>query len=257
MLGASILLCWLPGLGAFAAGWLGARGRSAKQALQSAVAVGLLWSALLFLLGGREWRVGGQTVEIPALKWVGFAYLVAMTGGAFTAVLGGRLRLAGLILGLLGIGGVTPAVNELLAVGKVANTVLSEKYDEARNKTCPDHLKQLYNAMMLYSDSYDGQLPPADRWMDAIKENVPQDEWLHCTEVKKGFGYAMNSAVGGMRVSAVKNPDRTLILFESTKTERNAHDNGESLPVPGRHMGRSNVVFVNGTVKSEIAKPQR
>lgn len=250
MLISSVALCWLPGLGAFLAGWVGGRGRKTLHALQAAIVVGLFWSVLLFILGGREWKVGAQSVEIPPLKWMGFAYLVAMCGGAFSATLGGKLRIAGIVLGLVGITGVAPAVNEILAVGKLANQVLTDKYDESKNKTCPDNLKQLYNATMLYSDSYDGTLPPADRWMDAIKDNVPKDAWLHCPDLKSGYGYAMNTKVGGKKLSEFKERATIPLFFESTKTERNANDDGTSRPNPGRHMGKNNFVNLDGTVGS-------
>jgi prepilin-type processing-associated H-X9-DG protein len=125
--------------------------------------------------------------------------------------------------------------------------------DSSRSKTCPENLKQLHKAVLLYADEWDGNLPPADHWMDLIKKNVPDDKQLHCPSIdgQANFGYAMNAALGGKRWQEVKDAARTPLFYDSSDMQPNAHDAVTSLPSPGRHEGRNNVVYVDGRVSTK------
>lgn len=127
-------------------------------------------------------------------------------------------------------------------------------YEPKKNKTCPENLKQLYNAVMLYADSWDNALPPAEIWMSAIRENVPKDEWLHCPEVAgeggEQYGYAMNATLGSKRVLDIKDAAKTPLFYDSTDVKMDAHDFVNSLPKPGRHGGRNNILYLDGHIES-------
>ena len=123
--------------------------------------------------------------------------------------------------------------------------------EKENKKTCPDNLKQLHKAILIYADSWDNTLPPADKWMDLIKENVPEDRLLRCPSVPNkpdNYGYAMNSALGGKRWKEVKDASTTPLFYDTTDLKANAHDEYKSLPTPGRHSGRNNVIFLDGHV---------
>lgn len=129
----------------------------------------------------------------------------------------------------------------------------SRKYD-ASNST---NLKTLYNAMMEYHES-EGQFPKSTNWMDAIKSyGVASD--LAKGEADKKFvspslagkpgqyGYAMNDIVSGKYKGDIKDP-KTVLLFDSSETERNAHgDPKKLLPSPARPGGNLGIT-VDGTL---------
>ena len=90
--------------------------------------------------------------------------------------------------------------------------------------------------------------------MTAIKENV-KDEQLHCPEVSHAgesrYGYAMNPALGGKKLSDIPAAERatTAVYYDSSDLSLDAHAGLESLPSPGRHGGRNNVVYADGVVR--------
>ena len=85
----------------------------------------------------------------------------------------------------------------------------------------------------------------------ALAEQGIDEEALRCPDAPPGTqGYAMNSEVGGKRISEIASPAGTPLLFDSTLTGPNAHDNLSSLPSPGRHQGKNYVLFADGQVGS-------
>lgn len=214
----------------------------------AAVAAGL-WIAVLVLLSGQTAKLNGTDVALrpllelaPAL--VGAAALGCLAGAAGT-------RLAGVALLVVGLVATTARLQPLLAFARVLAP--SESYKADMNKTCPENLKQLHAALMLYADSWDGKLPPAETWMTAIRDNVPQDAWLHCPDVTKqdGYGYAFNKALGGASVTSVKGASTMPLLYDSLGLGQDVTDRLASLPRPGRHTGRNNIIYLDGHVEQK------
>jgi hypothetical protein len=125
--------------------------------------------------------------------------------------------------------------------------------------TSKENLKALYTAMMLEHDSEEA-FPPADQWMDAIKDRITTGDMPMAEAEKKyvnpmiqpakkgQFGYAMNAALAGKYKDDVKNPDETLLIFDSKETSWNAHgDPKELLPDPPRQGGNLGIT-VSGKV---------
>jgi prepilin-type processing-associated H-X9-DG protein len=260
----SVLLVWLPALGPFIAAYITAkRVKSLIKALPAAIAAAAVWVIGLWLLSRTELKIGGQHATIGPLSWLGWASGGSILAGclAGSAMSGGRGRglvLAGAALLIACASGDVMVARDVLAI--IKQVLPSEPaYKPELNKTCPDNLKQLYTAMMIYADSWDGTLPPADGWLDKIKDNVSQNEWLHCPEVSPErtgtkYGYAYNEEVAGKRISELQDAGKTPLIYDSTNLEPGAHDAAASLPKPGRHAGRNNVVFVDGNVSAEAPK---
>lgn len=82
----------------------------------------------------------------------------------------------------------------------------------------------------------------AENWMDALKPLL--DEPLRCSKLKSGYGYAYNDQYSSAALSSARSATGILI-FESVKIGRNEHDAAESMPVPGRHRGRSFVAYTD------------
>ena len=141
-----------------------------------------------------------------------------------------------------------------------------DEYKPETNKTCPENLKGLYNAFAQYAELNDS-LPPADKWEENtdFTSRVPQDAWLHCPAVSNGhddkFGYAYNTALAGKKLNLNGKPLNTYpdaakmpLLYDSTNLSKNAQDAVTSLPKPGRHSGRNNILYLDGHVEAVAPK---
>ena len=158
-------------------------------------------------------------------------------------------------------------VNPLLDVLQQAGILKAkDEYKPETNKTCPENLKGLYNAFTQYAELNDS-LPPADKWEENMDftSRVPQDTWLHCPVVSNGhddkFGYAYNTALGGKKLNLNGKPlstfpdaAKTPLLYDSTNLGKNAQDPSASLPKPGRHGGRNNILYLDGHVEAVAPK---
>jgi hypothetical protein len=123
----------------------------------------------------------------------------------------------------------------------------SEQY----NATTEGNLKAIYTAVMSYHES-EGLFPTASGWMDAIQNRIRATNMTPEEAQKKlirpdllppqpgVFGYSMNDAVSGKYKGDIKDP-KTVLVFESTDTSRNAHGN------PATAKGRY-AVTVDGSV---------
>jgi prepilin-type processing-associated H-X9-DG protein len=129
---------------------------------------------------------------------------------------------------------------------------------------CDKSLAMIYLGFVHYVEVNDA-LPPADKWMDEedLKGGVAADEWFHCPAVSDRkddkFGYAYNDALanrklGGKKLSDMPDAATTPLAFDSATLTKNAHDPMTSLPRPGRHGGRNNILFCDGHI--EIVAPK-
>lgn len=108
--------------------------------------------------------------------------------------------------------------------------------------TSIDNLRAMRTALLGFEDS-EGQFPAASGWMDAIKNRLRTDDLRKGEESKKlvypgylgqegKFGYALNDAVSGKYHADLKDP-KTILVFESTSTERSAHGEPAKVRRPG------------------------
>ncbi len=251
----SILLAWLPFFGPLIAGYVG--GKKAKHtgsAFAAVIVPAALWIAGLIAISQHEIKLAGQSISLGPLSFLAAPTGASIIGGALLGALPRIAKLVGAVLSACGLG-------YLLFVGNQVRDLVESitsaqvKYEPQKNKTCPENLKQLYSAVQFYAESWDDKLPPVDTWMTAIKDNVPKDEWLHCPEIstKAGpkYGYSMNPALGGKKRSEIKDKEKTPLFYDSTDLKMNAHAGPESMPKPGRHTGKNNVLFADGSVKSQ------
>lgn len=254
VLGLSIVLGWLPVIGPLIAGFVG--GRAARRvgvALGAALIPAVLWAGMLYGVSHSEFKVGETHIFPGPLGFLAPVTACALLAGALAGAGGRGARSAGAVILTVGLFWFVPKARDVWQVVEQIRSAQAP-YEPEKNKTCPENLKQLYNAVMLYADSWDNTLPPAEIWMTAIKENVPKDEWLHCPEVAgaggEHYGYAMNAALGGKRVSDMKDAAKTPLFYDSTDVKVDAHDAVSSLPKPGRHGGRNNILYLDGHVES-------
>ncbi len=199
----------------------------------------------------------------------------ALLCGAYTTALAKKERRGPAALGvaclgmlsLLAIGfqvkNIQPVLDTLQTAGLLKP---KDDYKPETNKDCPANLQSVYNAFEQYADLND-RLPDAAKWQDDtdFTSRIPQDEWLHCPAVSNRhddkFGYALNDAIAGKKLNlngkplkSLPNAANTPLLYDSTNTNKNAHDAVTSLPKPGRHGGRNNILYLDGHVAAVVPK---
>jgi prepilin-type processing-associated H-X9-DG protein len=259
MFGLSILLAPLLILGPCIAGFVGGRkAGDAMRAFAMAALIGLLWIGIYAVVSRTEFKVGDTTIFPGPLWLLAPVTAAAIVGGAFFGAKGRGSAAAGLLILLAGLGWFIPKAQEVWNVYQQIQAA-RVPYEPARNQTCPDRLKKLYDAVRFYADSYDDCLPPADRWMTALTDPTQpfaEEEILRCPDTGNAdqYGYAMNAALSGKRLGEIENPSGTPLFYDSSNMKRDAHDSLTSLPKPGRHMGRNNLLYADGQVKSESPK---
>lgn len=137
----------------------------------------------------------------------------------------------------------------IVGLGIITRTwVLSAK----ELKYCQANLKQLGFALLQYTKDYDEVFPPVAKWADVLPPytQMKSGRWFHCPSAANG--YAMNRNLdgpSGSKLSSLRLPAAMPAFFESNLGHKNAHDTGDSWPLPPRHRGGNNVTFADGHVK--------
>lgn len=103
--------------------------------------------------------------------------------------------------------------------------------------TCLTHCGQLGAALVIYIDEHEGRLPDADRWIEQLSPYLRGRDVLKCRSDKSGqaSSYAMVPAYGGMLLTSIEEPGRTIIFYEA--------DDGRPA---FRHHDSMNVVYADG-----------
>jgi hypothetical protein len=111
-------------------------------------------------------------------------------------------------------------------------------------------LKQLNGAVLVYAADHDDRLPPVDDWLNALKTIDPQAPILADSIDSQTAGrvYAMNSKLEGKRLSAIQQPDRTVLLFEVGAGAPFA-GGPELVPQRSRFPGGHLVLFADGSIE--------
>ncbi len=259
--------------GVFLAGFaVGLLTRRRTVAAITVIAVALLLAAGLLAGARAPARQIGPIVTQEAMR-VAVAWVLALLGGFLAGVIKQRATLlttVGVALLVAGaVGGILQSAfakhPEVIRVAKqLGLDQKTAKYEPEKNKACPENLKSLYIAFSMYAEDY-GALPPAANWMqnEDLTSKVRQNEWLHCPAVSNRhddkYGYAYNDQVAGRKLNGKplkEMPDAaaTPLLYDSTNLAPSAHDAVTSLPHPGRHGGRNNILYCDGRVEAVAPK---
>lgn len=130
--------------------------------------------------------------------------------------------------------------------------VFAQAREKARQTTCLANLKQIGLAAQMYTQDYDGRFPPANKWCDVLSPYSLQPSNFRCPSVPEGkFGYAMNRKLSRQSLQKLAQPEQTLLVYDSTNLEWNAHDAAQSLPDPPRHGGTvNNAAYADGSARA-------
>jgi hypothetical protein len=120
----------------------------------------------------------------------------------------------------------------------------------ARKTACWSSLRELYSVLMAYANDHGGHLPPAARWEAACDPYLRNSLTFRCPqrgESSKGHGDAFNRALDRALIAGIRRPERTPLLFTSTRDAPNTTDHLESL-WRGSH-GTGWILFADGRVE--------
>ncbi len=189
--------------------------------------------------------------------------------GCVTCVLAVLTGIPGIILGVLGLkqtknspteysGGGLAVAGIVVSAISLALTVLvlpailfpvfARARLAARSAVCAANVRQLTEAMSMYSNDYDNKFPPAASWSDSIKTYVKQRDAFNDPEKPANtFGYGFNSALGGLSQGDVADPSSTVEIFESDRGW-NANGGPETMIVTPRHQKGFTIGYTSGGV---------
>jgi prepilin-type processing-associated H-X9-DG protein len=165
------------------------------------------------------------------------------------AASGKGLAIAGLVVSGLGLL-LLPVIGMVVAIMVPAVTTAR---GHAYQAAFTSNLKQLSVAAMAYTAERDGRLPPADAWQGTFEQQGLLGDVGRMTsdpgDPDAGRAVAMNAAVGGMPVDAIRMPSRTVLFFECAPGSPPA--GGPDLLPPEPRYARGYVVaFVDGHVET-------
>lgn len=144
-----------------------------------------------------------------------------------------------------------------ISVGIMPSAFLAAK-GQAKKAACQSNLQQLGLANLIYSQDNDERFPDAEKWCEDLALYYNRNNRiLACPALEFPYGYAMNRNLSKISRSKIKEPERTVVLFDSTKGTINASDAGESLPRPGRHLERNNFCFADGHVETLTSEQEK
>lgn len=133
---------------------------------------------------------------------------------------------------------------------------LMPESEKALHTYCLSNQKHLALGFMMYAEDYDHHFPPAASWQVAVTPYVLNGEKFFCPKVprkpeeKKIVNtYAFNSRLDLLRQDSLREPQGTVMLFESDQNVVNAAGGPALLVVPGRHTGGNIFTFADGHAK--------
>jgi len=136
---------------------------------------------------------------------------------------------------------------------------LSRAKQKAMSIKCVNNVKQLDLALIMYASENNQRLPSSNQWSDAILPFVQnRRDVFRCASGPANYRahYAFNSRLSDVVAAEIKQPYRTVLVFEETDSDGwNLGGDNNLFPVKGPHTGGAVVIgFVDGHV--EIVRPQ-
>jgi prepilin-type processing-associated H-X9-DG protein len=199
-----------------------------------------IWSFVLAMIGLFTFMI----TALPALI-CGIVSLVKISRSQ------GRLKgtgfaVAGIAIPSVGALFVVPMMLAILmpALGKVRQ--LSERI------MCGTNLSGIETAIMVYTADHNDAYPSTDGWCDVLFEDcdvAPEQFRCPSSDAKVGkSSYAINVNIAGKKISEVRFPYDTVLLFE-TKSGVNPAGGPEILSTDNHRGNGCNVLFADGHVK--------
>lgn len=196
--------------------------------------------------------IASLVLGVLGLLTCGLTALVGLVLGVIALIQIGKSqgRLSG---NGLAIGGICVSALFALALPILA-AMLLPAFAKARGKAeqiqCVNNVRQLCLAVIMYADGNKGQLPPTNRWCDAISPYLgtsASTRAFRCpTRPDQDCTYSANAQLEGKQLSDLKNPAMTVLVFESNAGRNQA---GGPPVTTQNHRGSGCVGFADGHVE--------
>jgi prepilin-type processing-associated H-X9-DG protein len=201
-----------------------------------------------------EVKTSGMAIASLVLGILGLCGITALVGlvlGIVSLVKinrsGGRLSGQGLAIAGICVSGFMLFFS-IPVMAAMLLPALAQAKQKAQRINCVNNMKQLGLAVRMYALSHNDQFPPAASWCDAIQGGTGSTKVFQCpTEPGRLSAYAFNAKLDGKKESEI-NP-QTVLLFESDAGWNGSGGPGELKP--HQHSSRSvNVALADGSVQS-------
>jgi prepilin-type processing-associated H-X9-DG protein len=135
----------------------------------------------------------------------------------------------------------------LWLISWIAVAAMQKEFIGGQKAECLMNVKELTFAALRFADDHDGQLPDAASWADEVAPYLSESRAaFQCPSANnRSFAYTYNSSLSRMKLGDVKEPQTTVLIFESD-VGRNAAGGPELLVAVPRHLGGDNYGFVDG-----------
>jgi hypothetical protein len=207
---------------------------------------------------------------LPSAKTSGLAVasLVLAVCGLFTC---GLTAIIGLILGIVALCAISKRTDQLkgkpIAIAGIVVSVVSVVFFlftallmailmpalararmHARTLVLQNQARQICLAMMMYCEENEGRLPPVNNWTAALAPYIGDKKILNFPFAQNnGRAWAMNRHLDGRKLNDIRQPARTVLIFE---TRIGSPPAGGRELLPHRPRGRRG--YVVGFVDSHI-----
>jgi len=193
------------------------------------------------------------------------------------------IAIASLVLGVMGMCGVTAIVGLVLGIVSVAQInksqgqlkgpglaiagiivsavflllmpamllpALAKAKAKAQSIQCVNNVRQISLAVILQANANTNTLPAAASWCDAIQAGVGSPAAFQCAAGDKNHRchYAYNAKLDGLNLENIENPAHTVLIFE-TDGGWNLSGGSELLPGKAHHATAVVIGFVDGHVE--------
>ncbi len=173
-----------------------------KAKTSAAAIVGLVLGFLGLCTGGLAGLVG---IVVGIIAIVRIRRSAGRLGGQGLAIAAISVSAGSLVLGCLTLGIFLPA----MSMARLGTQM-------AQNQRTIAQLAQLIPAVEAYADQNGDAFPPADDWVDALRDYTTRiDEIVAAAPSRDGGrAYAMNAGLDGLRLTEIAAPDDTVLFFE-------------------------------------------
>jgi prepilin-type processing-associated H-X9-DG protein len=250
---------------------LGARSANKSAGIGVGIAILVILAVVFGGAKSQEARVGPLIVYEGA--WLASAFNFALTGGfiagKYRAARDAGKRAIPILCVAISLGSMFLMGSRL---HQLVDVLQQLGVGEARAKpagpdtslNCKESLTKIYAGFQHYAE-IDDALPAAGKWIDEedLRSAVQADEWFHCPMVSNRkddkYGYAYNDALAGRKLNGKKlaeipDASKTPLVFDSSDLAKDAHDPLTTLPRPGRHGGRNNILYCDGHIETIAPK---
>jgi len=126
----------------------------------------------------------------------------------------GWLKGAGLAIAGISVSGI--ALFMIPFVMGISYTAFYNARKSAKEYLSMNNAKHLCLAVNLYCDENDGSFPPVDNWPAALNEYISDQKILTSPFAPEaGRAWAMNKSLDGLKIHDIKQPARTILIFET------------------------------------------